>query len=200
MIEPQPSTTASGQQTGSSGTWYYEDHGKRNGPVSAEDLSALIKQTKIGYGDLVWAPGLADWQKLEDTEWRDALPGPPPLKGGRVPGLFVWLLAFAPLIGLVLEALVAGIVYEGDEAAIATAMSDSKFFYITLLLNILFAGLDSHKLKRAGYDTSKFGWWFLILVPVYIYLRSKHLKVSYAPFIVWMIAFLLLLLASASPS
>jgi hypothetical protein len=57
-------------------------------------------------------------------------------------------------------------------------------------VNIGLCLLDSRNLKRAGHDTSKFGGWCW-LVPAYLYTRASKLKQSKAPFIVWLILFIL---------
>lgn len=44
--------------------YYYAEEGKRVGPVTKEDLKALIQSKKINARTLIWRTGMADWQEL----------------------------------------------------------------------------------------------------------------------------------------
>jgi len=46
--------------------WYYAKDGQRNGPVGADDLRNLAANGQITGEDLVWAQGMAEWEKLSD--------------------------------------------------------------------------------------------------------------------------------------
>ena len=61
--------------------WHYELRGKRRGPVSAEDIHAMLKDTIIDLETLVWKKGLREWTRIEDTDLRDYIEydTPPPL-------------------------------------------------------------------------------------------------------------------------
>ena len=93
----------------SAATWFYEETGHRKGPITEEAIIGLMKTGKISYGSLVWKAGYPEWLKVEDTELRTHLEGvsPPPITGKHVNNTIVWILAFAPLIGLFLEACFA---------------------------------------------------------------------------------------------
>ena len=104
----------------------------------------------------------------------------------HVNNTIVWILAFAPLIGLFLEACFAFTVNADTGEA---AMDNNKYWFITLALNIGLSYLDENRLKRAGWDTSKFKgmtW----LVPVYLFKRAKALNQNLAYFIVWLVCFI----------
>ena len=107
---------------------------------------------------------------------------PPPLTGEAVDNTIIWVLAFAPIIGLFLEQFFSGL----------TGASEGALWFITLGLNIVLGYMDEKKLKAAGHDTSQMGavW----LVPVYLFKRAKVLKHNYAYFIVWCVLFALLLI------
>ena len=47
--------------------WFYESAGSKKKPVSLPELTELIKQGVIGYGNLVWRKGYPDWVKLENS-------------------------------------------------------------------------------------------------------------------------------------
>lgn len=172
----------------SAATWFYEETGHRKGPITEEAIIGLMKTGKISYGSLVWKAGYPEWLKVEDTELRTHLEGvsPPPITGKHVNNTIVWILAFAPLIGLFLEACFAFTVNADTGEA---AMDNNKYWFITLALNVGLSYLDENRLKRAGWDTSKFKgmtW----LVPVYLFKRAKALNQNLAYFIVWLVCFI----------
>lgn len=174
--------------------WFYEEKGQRLGGVDESVMIAMIKSGKLGYGSSVWRQGLSDWMKLEDTTLRTHLDAvaPPPLTGQHVSNTLVWVLAFAPILGFMLEAFVSGIVSGGNEHRAMRALFDGDFFYITVALNILLSVFDEKRLKKAGNNTDKFKGW-VWLVPVYLYQRAKNLRQSLSYFIVWIVSFVLIL-------
>src|SRR5258708_36216821 len=44
-------------------TWFYAKDGRKDGPISDEDLQNLISRGTIGPNDLVWKEGMSNWQK-----------------------------------------------------------------------------------------------------------------------------------------
>ena len=98
---------------------------------------------------------------------------------------WVWILAFAPLIGLLAESLVAGAIEKPIE----------NFWFITIAINVAISYIDEKKLEKAGVDVSGFGN-LAFLVPVYIYLRSKKMKDEPFYFITWIATFII----SCSPT
>jgi hypothetical protein len=182
----------------SSEQWFYEEKGERKGEIGTPQIIELIRTGQLIYGSLVWKRGMPDWIQIEKTELRHHLEAfsPPPLTGRRVSNTLAWLLAFAPLIGFMLQCFAAGLT--GDsESQWEQAMADSRYWYLTLILNIVFSLLDEKRLKQAGYDTRRFKLWVLIL-PVYLYKRAKVLNQMQAPCIVWVICFVLTLLTTQS--
>jgi len=135
--------------------------------------------------------------KIENTELRTHLDEntPPPLTGEHVDNTIIWVLAFAPIIGLVLEYFVAATIYSGNQYLAETAASNGQFWYITLILNIALSFWDEKRLKKAGTDTNKFSG-LVWLVPVYLYQRAKALKHSLAYFVIWVVCFVLVLAAA----
>jgi len=172
-------------------SWYYEDNGKRVGPVNTKDIIIMIQINKLKYGSIIWKQDLKDWIKIEDSEFFKYLNEvPPPLSGNYINDSIVWILAFAPLIGMFLEYLIAYNMYEED-LEIDLAMADTEFWYVTLLLNILLAIWDEKKLKNAGIKIS--GLWAAFIVPFYLFKRSKVLGHNYSYLIVWIISFFITL-------
>ncbi len=166
--------------------WHYSTRGERLGPVSEAQIVELIGQRTITEESLVWDSTMADWQPVLASRFAYLVRDPnipPPLTGGAVSNTIIWLLAFAPLIGVLLEAFFSAI----------TGIAATSLWFVTLLLNVVLSYADAKKLKAAGHDTDKMGavW----LVPVYLFKRAQALKHNYAYFIVWCVLFGLLLMA-----
>lgn len=173
--------------------WFYSNGKERLGSFSKGQMLIFIKEGKVSYGTQVWCKGLADWCSVEHTELRSYLEeiAPPPLTGDKVNNTVIWVLAFAPLLGLFLEAVVAYSLY-GDSYRAEQALNNNQFWYITLVLNIALGFWDEQRLKKAGHNTDKFKGWAW-LVPVYLFQRAKALKQNYAYFVVWIICCILML-------
>ena len=184
-------------------SWYYADGQQRLGPVSSRQMIDLIKTKKLTYGSMVWNNTLAEWIALEHSELKSHLTAvaPPPLTGKQVNNTWIWVLAFAPLIGYFLEWTIAITLAEilNDSSSIAQAraqagMEERSLWFVTLILNLALSFWDERKLKLAGIDTAKFKGW-VWLIPVYMYQRAHALKQNLAYFIVWLICFVIILLA-----
>lgn len=171
--------------------WFYEKNGQRIGGVSQNEIIELINTQTLSYGSSVWKAGFPEWMKIENTELRTHLEAsiPPPLLGDNVNNSIVWVLAFAPAIGLVLEYFVAGIANPSSQDLVNEAVANGDYWYITFILNIALCIWDAKRLKNAGTDTKTFRGWSLF-VPVYLFQRAKALKQNKAYFIVWMICFM----------
>ena len=115
-----------------------------------------------------------------------AVPSAVPVDNG-----VVWILAFAPLIGYLLEYLIAYLVNRNAFLA-ELAMANNSYWYVTLLLNIGLSFLDEKRLEKAGCDTAKFKG-MVWLVPVYLYQRAQALHHNLTYFIVWIVCFALTL-------
>ncbi len=154
--------------------WHYELNGKRQGEVSFIEISGLIKNCTLDSESLVWKKGFSDWKRISETELSDLIPSdePPPLTGNKVSNFFIWLLAFAPIIGSIIE---------GEFFT-----NGSLLFWF--ILNSSLAVLDDIKLKRAGHKTNNLVW-AILLVPVYLWKRATLTKQSKSYFWVWIISF-----------
>ena len=173
-------------------SWFYEKNGSRIGAISESEVIQLIKEGTIGWGTVVWRQGLPEWLKIENTELRSVLEktAPPPLSGDNVSNSVIWVLAFAPIIGLMLEYFVAGMMNPNDMYQAELDMEDYKYWYITLILNIALSIWDEARLRKSGTKTSDFKGW-VWLVPVYLFQRAKALKHSNSYFITWVVCFVL---------
>ncbi|WP_176000739.1 DUF4339 domain-containing protein [Burkholderia vietnamiensis] len=183
-------------------TWHYEKDGQRLGPVSNDEMRRLIQERVIPLGTLVWTQGFVDWRTLADTELATHLETssmPPVLPTMKISNAVVWVLALAPIIGLMLQAMIGGALAPTDdmaELAGQMAVKSGQYWWVTLLLNIGLSWLDERRLKRAGVDTSEFGK-LVFVVPVYLWKRAKSLHQSPAYFWTWIVLFVLSLLEAA---
>lgn len=173
--------------------WFYEEKGERKGSFDPDQIREMVKAGKITYGTPVWRKGFPEWMKAENTELVQLLNevAPPPLTGSQINNTVVWVLAFAPIIGGILEYMVAYSMYNSDYKAEEAVLS-GQFFYITVALNIALSFWDEKILTKAGHDTNRFKGW-VWLVPVYLYKRADALNHNMAYFIVWIVTFLALL-------
>ncbi|MFU0833964.1 MAG: hypothetical protein ACFWUC_13640 [Oscillospiraceae bacterium] len=168
------------RQTG----WYYEINGERRGPVSQSSIIQLYHSGIIQRETLVWKQGYPDWRPLSQPGLISQNAAvPPPVSGSAVDNTIVWWLAFMPILGSIIEYIVAVSIGVGSES----------LWFITLGLNIWLCSLDEKKLKAAGYNTQKIGsaW----LIPAYLFKRAKMLGQSNGYAIVWCITFAILLFA-----
>jgi hypothetical protein len=181
-------------ETEAAAQWFYEENGQRKGGVPESELIRLIQEGRVTYGSAVWKKGFPDWMHVENTVLKSYLEdvAPPPLTGAQVDNTVVWVLAFAPLIGLCLEYALAYAMYD-DEFTVNVAVASNKFFFVTLALNIALSFLDEKRLEKAGHNTTKFKGW-VWLVPVYLYQRAQNLKHNQAYFITWIVCFVLTLI------
>jgi hypothetical protein len=69
--------------------WYFEKNGERDGPVSANELKAMLASRDISPANLVWTASLgSEWKRLNETELAppEAI-FPPPLPSKEPPAL-----------------------------------------------------------------------------------------------------------------
>lgn len=186
-------STSSDTSSASSAIWYYEQQGERKGAVTEPEIISLIKAGTLNGQSAVWKKGFADWTLMEKTELAQHLDDsvPPPLTGEHVNNNIVWVLAFAPLIGNLLEFALASMLYSNDYQAEQVANS-GKLFFVSVILNIALCYWDEIRLEKAGIKTENFKG-FIWLVPVYLFQRAKALKHNLAYFIVWMVCFAIIL-------
>lgn len=168
--------------------WFYEKDGVRVGPVDEAAIKDLIARAALHHGSLVWSASLGhEWRTLQATPLGMAVMGPPPLPATHVKNGLAWLLAFVPLIGLVVE-LVLGLQWD---------YQPMELFLGYFLINTVFAFLDGRNIKKSGHDTRRISYFFWIwLVPVYLFQRARALNQSKAYFWTWLVMFVLSLLLS----
>lgn len=152
--------------------WFYDDGGSRKGPLSDGEMKDLVRANKIGYGTSVWRNGLADWMPCEQSELKETLASvPPPLKRGAILDFWLWLLAISPLGWLLID-----------------TTEVSGWFVLGWIVNITLCALDARQIKAAGYP-APIMWWSL-LIPGYLFKRSRLVRGNQAPLIVWLVLFI----------
>jgi uncharacterized RDD family membrane protein YckC len=109
---------------------------------------------------------------------------PLPAEKIHVSNVTVWVLAFAPLIGLFIEYAIA----------VSFSIDIGYLWFITLGLNIALTAKDSSDLKKDGYDPDK--WGNIFIIPVYLFKRASYFKDNYAYAICWCVSFVVLFLIS----
>jgi len=170
--------------------WYYTLNGNRVGPVDQSSAQRLITSGDIKRETLVWRQGMNDWQEAETTELSSlfaSITSPPPLKGADVNNTSVWILAFVPLLSVLLENLLKGVEIQSSLA---------NPFLLTWYLNVGLCLADERQLKKAGHGTKGMTVWAFLLVPVYLFVRASRLKQRNAYAWVWMVMFVISLGAS----
>ena len=159
---------------------------------------------------MVWTEGFPTWTAIEATELgahvsvaqSSVVTAPTGHDKPRadVSNAVVWVLAFAPIVGVVLETIVAFVVYGGDDARVLDSVSGSRFWYVTLALNSILCLIDQKNLEQAGIDEGLFKW--VLLVPVYIYKRATAVWDDLSYFITWFVSVVIaaFLMTSAIPA
>jgi hypothetical protein len=168
-------------------TWYYEEDGKKIGPISSSKIKHFANNNHTIYRfTKVWQEGMPEWKEAEETELGQYFEGPPPLAGDDVNNTIVWILAFAPIIAAnIISFLVA--VFHLNNFLLGSIL-------INVGINIILSLLDERNLNAAGHNTRALGLGSAWLVPVYLFKRAKALKQNLAYFIVWIVSFALILL------
>ncbi len=162
--------------------WYYVVNGKRLGPVSKSQITELYKTEQISLFTKVWHNDMKEWQELGSVgiiEKDNFLP--PPLLGNDISNTTVWFLAFAPIIGTIIEYIISG----------AIGAASGSLWFVTAILNSVLCIYDERKLRKAGHNTKNQLVWAIFLVPVYLFRRASLLKQRNYYAITWCIVFAL---------
>ncbi len=178
---PASSTAAQEEPADSIHQWHYAKDGRRLGPVTLAEVRALLDRGVLDREDLVWTKGMPQWKKLGEAKAFSA-DGPPPLTGSGVNNAVVWITPFVPIAHALMTQTVGG--REVPWAPLA----------ITVFVNTFLCSVDLLTLKRAGHRSSRLAGWAVLVVPVYLWKRSRATGQAPSYFIVWCIVFVLSLL------
>ncbi len=177
--------------------YYYEENRERKGPLTHDQMVDMINSRKLLGGTLIWKAGFDHWKMIEETEFKPYITVPLPLPIKKVSHGYAWCLAFAPVIGMILEFIVAGAIAGAKHSDNTYLMNQymyqlqPKLWSLTLGLNFLFYYLDTSVLKKAGH---KISMWYFFIIPVYLYKRSTILEQNLGCFFCWIVCFILILL------
>lgn len=187
--------------------WWYEFNGEQKGPITDDEVVKMINSGLIKSENLIWQQGTEHWVPLKSSPFSEHFHNdkPPPITGNVVNNTLIWWLAFAPFIGQVLEGFILELFFPEptinfdnigsieNYTDYLTHTNFNAFWFVTLALNFFLSYQDEKKLQKAGYDTSKLGSSFLI--PFYLFKRAEMLNQNNAYFWVWLILFILTLIA-----
>jgi len=143
-------------------SWWYEQDGQQRGPVNGDEIVKLIGNGVIKIESLIWTNDYNEWKNIRETEFSQHFVSnvPPPLAGTIVDKNFVWLLAFAPLIGKFLEGFFLEIFYpkptlDGNNFTnlielyyYKTHTDVNAFWFVTLALNFYLCYLDQKNYRQ----------------------------------------------------
>lgn len=184
--------------------WYYEQDGAHRGPVSEADLNVMLANRLIDASTRVWTASFGQqWKHANETKLEVPRPMPPPLSPVAAPPelpslaenspkpskVYAYLLAFLPMLGLVLLAAMASNVSPSDLSKIINIVPVG-----TAIASLLLAYLDAKELRRANIvSPTKVMVPFVLLLPgAYLIRRSAVTRLSWAPFWIWLVSFLVL--------
>ncbi len=128
---------------------------------------------------------VSPWPPQPPTVPPPALTVPDAATALKIDNSFAWMLAFVPLVLVVLDLVLAS----------STTPSERLWIQIVtaVVLNSVLVFADWSRITKANPDTPVewwvSPWWGILLVPVYLFLRSSKLKQNFAIPIVWCVAF-----------
>lgn len=80
----------------------------RIGPIQETQMLGLLETGGLDTQTLVWHPSLTQWLPLSATPLANSIQhplAPPPLPAAVINNTIVWILAFAPIIGIFVKVL-----------------------------------------------------------------------------------------------
>ena len=89
---------------------------------------------------------------------------------------WVWTIACVPILGMILEGIIAYIVGSDSEAL------GSILF---IILNTIFVILDIKELEKKEYNPGGWIWLGFLLIPVYLFIRASKTNRKYGYAITW---------------
>lgn len=182
--------------TGGSGTdndWFYTLGGQRMGPIPAIEIRELLTARKLDGDTPVWRKGWTDWKPLHQSELAAGLgEEPPPVAAAHINNAYVWVLAIAPLLYLIIEVVIRSYQlsrpWEDHSALLALT------WIIPIVGNAGLCLLDESQLKKAGYASGWITFFAVVLAPVYLFVRAQRLKQRPTYGFVWIACFVVSLL------
>lgn len=157
--------------------YYFEEKGKRIGPVSNDFIVQALAEGKLDLDTLIWSGGFnSTWRKLSDCNFSSNLP--PPLPKKSISKIYIWLLVVSPII-------IGIILFLFDYSSIFSMF----IYFFTYSILIL---LDANAIKQSGRNTKNIStkiW--LLFIPIYFLQRYRILKEGAYLFFIWFVALML---------
>ncbi len=168
--------------------WFYIKGGERQGPVTLSSLKSRYESGNLLENTLVWTPSFGDeWKQIDKVSSMRSSSEPPLVPSSEIPSHWLYLLISLPVVMSFFEALLLGsnpTLYESDGA---TGIA----FLLYFIPNTICAKLDQNAIEKSGRKDAARGllFWIIILIPVYIYLRSKRTGKSLWLMLAWIGSF-----------
>ena len=162
--------------------WHYNLKGTPTGPTSAEGIANLYTNGTIDEDTLVWnAERGGAWTRLDQVPELRALRTSPALPASAVSDVWVWAMVAVPVIGTLAEVVVS------ESSGASISLRAALFFYFIAYGTL--AALDTCAIAKSG-RTKKVGTIgpFILLVPVYLFVRTQRLKKSFAVLAFWAVS------------
>lgn len=163
---------------------YLVMNSKKSDKISEEELVRMYHSNEISKDTKVWRKGMDEWTefgKLGIVKDDDA---PPPMTGDDVENTYIWIMACAPIIGMIIESFLPGelVIFPG---------------VVGVLVVVLLSSYDNKVLINAGYSIDEHKKWAAV-IPVYLYKRAKAVKQKPIYVAVWCVLFIMILLFSST--
>lgn len=160
--------------------WHYRNSdGEEAGPLNEYEILAMINSGSIPRDTPIRRDSMADWTTAAQCELSAGLIAEVPAPTTPPNDVPAWIIAFVPLIGVVIE----------ENIAANMPMSP----WITMLLYaisyVALTAFDTNALYSGGHLRDKSLLVTVIFVPLYLFRRARLLGQSLAYFWVWVATF-----------
>lgn len=149
-------------------SWFYEEHGARKGPVSADGMKALVTEGIIGHATLCWTEDFGgEWHPAGSCVFWPPQPEgvPPALPASLISNRWLWLSLVGPFFGSTAVDILLSFGLIPDIASnIASMVVSVAIFYGALIM-------DRRSLLAAGFRPGTILW--ILLPPFYFWRRIQ---------------------------
>lgn len=171
--DPKTSVSPQPENQNIADDWYFVTPLGRNGPVNFEFLQYLASAGQISNDTKIWKAGFQDWVKFslyKENPEASTPPEPPAIPEKPLNNSYIWILAFAPAWGTVIQIITTEV-----RMAISHKTLDyySQMWWIVIAVNIFVSYIDLRQIKAAASCVEKINVWLCLLVPLYIYRRDS---------------------------
>ncbi|WP_375698410.1 DUF4339 domain-containing protein [Pseudophaeobacter sp. TrK17] len=164
--------------------WFYIIGGERLGPVTFSDLKARYENGELTEKTLVWTKSYADdWKRIAEVPGMREASEPPLVPTGEIQNHWLYMLILVPLVMSFVEAILMRTGTDTFNTGGMPGLSFLLFFFA----NTICALFDQNAVERSGRKDAADGLlvWILLLVPAYIFLRSKRTGLGSGPLFAW---------------